>query len=269
MAQYLLNKNLNPGQIIVYGYAASAPNDIKSVDLSRERALTVINELQKRGVSKELFADPVGYGAVYLWGGNTNENDRKFNRRVRVLLDYESPIPVTQEFITAEIEPPIAETIAPVVVQRETIAPEYQPKKLNSGFPWWLFPVLALIFLLLLLHREWFRKPAHKKETANAGPPASQTDIVPAFAPVPATESTAEFVPEFIPSEAVTTWTVNLDDEIRTRAYEISLQRNEQGDYQEQDWHRAVHEISAWYTACGHSVYIDGGYWWASRSYSW
>jgi len=265
LARYLLNKNLNPGQIIIYGYAASAPNDIKPADLSKERALTVIEELKKRGVSKELFADPVGCGAVYLWGGNANENDRKLNRRVRVLLDRESPIPVTQEVITAEIESPKAEVINPVVVQKATIVPEYQPKKSNFRFPWWLLPVLALIFLLLLLHREWFRESPRKKETANAEPPVSQTDTLSAFAAVPAPESGAEF----IPSEAVTTWTVNLDDEIRSRAYEFSLQRNEQGDYREQDWYRAVHEISTWYAACGHTVYIDGGCWWASRSYSW
>jgi len=282
LAQYLLKKNLKPGQIIVYGYAASAPNDIKSTDLSRERALTVMEELQKRGVSKELFSDPVGQGAVYLWGGNANEDDRKLNRRVRVLLDGESPIPITREVITAEIETPKAEVPAWTgnPVMEKTITPKYNmnypPKKENYKFYWWLLPLLAILllfFLLLLLFKENSQKPAHKDKTAKAVPPVSQMNIVPAFAPIPAPEP--EPAPDFIPTEAVTTWTVNLDDEIRSRAYELSQQRcvagqrNEEGDYQEQDWYNAVNEISAWYKASGHSVFIDGGCWWASRSYSW
>jgi hypothetical protein len=288
LARFFSDKNLKPGQIIVHGYAASAPNNIKSDDLSRERALTVIEELQKRGVSKDLFADPVGHGAVYLWGGNTDENDRKLNRRVRILLDGETPIPVTQEVITAEIETPKAK--APAIealgaeagktFKKETIAPKYslkyQPKKANYKFFWWLLPLLAillLLFLLLLLFKDSSRRPAHKAETAKAEPPVSQMGIVPAIAPIPAPEP--EPAPDFIPAEAVTTWTVNLDDEIRFRAYELSQQRrvagqrDEQGDYREQDWYNAVREISAWYKASGHSVFIDGGCWWASRSYSW
>jgi len=283
LAQYLLNKNLKPGQIIVYGYAASAPNDIKSSDLSRERALTVMEELQKRGISKELFSDPVGEGAVYLWGGNANENDRKLNRRVRILLDGEAPIPITQEVISAEIETPKAEVPAwtgnPVIEKQVAPKriPEYMPKKSNFKFFWWLLPLLAILLLffllLLLLFGEKSRKTAHKDKAVNAEPPVSQMNIVPAFAPVPAPESAVES--DFIPKEAVTTWTVNLDDEIRFRAYELSQQRcvagqcDEQGDYRDQDWYNAVREISSWYKASGHSVFNDDGCWWASRSYSW
>jgi len=280
LAQYLSEKNLKPGQIIVYGYAASAPNNFKSDDLSIERALTVIEELQKRGISKDLFAAPVGHGAVYLWGGNANENDRKLNRRVRIFLD--PSIPVTREVITAEIETPKAKAPtagAPRVetgktFKKETAAPKYSlkypPKKVNYKFFWWLLPLLAillLLFLLLLLFKESSRKSAHKAETAKTEPSVSQTGIVPVLAPIPASEP--EPAPDFVPAEAVTTWTVNLDDEIRFRAYELSIQRNEQGDYREQDWYNAVREISAWYKASGHSVFTDGGCWWASRSYSW
>ena len=249
LALYLSNKNLLPGQIIIYGYAAYAPNDVKSVDLSKERALTVMEELQKRGISKELFADPVGYGAVYLWGNNTDEKDRRLNRRVRILLDGESPMPVTHELITAETEPHRAEAGNSAVIKEKPFTPEYMSKESNSKFPWWLIPVLVLFLLLLLLVKERSRKQIQAK---NEQP---QTPI---------TKNGHEFTPE----EAVTTWMVNLDDEIRIRAYELSLERDGTGDYREQDWYNAVQEISTWYTACGHSVFTDGGCWWASRSHS-
>jgi len=247
LARYLSNKNLAPGQIIVYGYAAFAQNDIGSVDLSKERALFVMNELQKRGVSKDSFSEPVGYGSVYLWGNNANEDDRKFNRRVRILLDGEVPMPVTPEVIKPKAEP-----VNPDRVYKEPAAPKDTVKKSGFKFPWWLLLALAallLLYLILLLFRRRSGKPARKSGTANAQPQAPKT-----AAPAPAA--------------AMSTSTVNLDEEIRLRAYELSQQRNEGGDYREQDWHNAVREISAWYTACGHSVFSEGGYWWASRSYS-
>jgi len=199
LARYLSDKNLKPGQIVVYGYAASAPNNFKSDDLSIERALTVIEELRKRGISKDLFAEPVGHGAVYLWGGNTSENDRKLNRRARIFLV--PPMPVTQEVITAEIETPKAKAPAagtPRVEAGKTFKKEtnaskysmkYPQKKANYKFFWWLLPLLAILllfFLLLLLFKESSRKPAHKAETVKAEPPVSQTGIVPVIAPVPA-----------------------------------------------------------------------------------
>jgi hypothetical protein len=249
LALYLSDKNLNPGQIIVYGYAAYAPNDIKSVDLSRERALTVMEELQKRGISKELFADPVGYGAVYLWGNNTGEKDRRLNRRVRVLLDSESSMPVTNEIISVKTPPHGVIMGNSVIANEKPFAPKYMSKESNFKFPWWVIPLLILFMLLLLLFKKKSRKQVQAKNEQ---------------AQTPITESGHEFAPE----AAVTTWTVNLDEEIRLRAYELSLERGGSGDYQEQDWYNAVQEISAWYTACGHSVYTDGGCWWASRSHS-
>jgi hypothetical protein len=252
LALYLSNKNLNPGQIIVCGYAAYAPNDIKSVDLSRERALTVMEELQKRGISKELFADPVGYGAVSLWGSNAGENDKKPNRRVRILLDGESPIPVTNEIINVETAPPGAAMRNSDIVEEKPLALEYMSKESNFKFPWWIIPLLAFFLLLFLLHKGRSRKQEQKTEPKNEQ------------AQIPIMENKHKFVHE----EAVTTWMVNLDEEIRIRAYELSLERNGTGDYREQDWYNAVHEISAWYTACGHSVFSDGRCWWASRSHS-
>jgi len=250
LAQYLLGKNLVPGQIIVYGYAAYAPNDIKSGDLSKERALTVMEELQKRGVSRELFSDPVGYGAVYLWGNNDTENARKLNRRVRVLLLDESPMPVIRELFTDE-----AESIIPEVAYKTPDAPEiawyYTPKKASFKFPWWILPLLAFALLAaLILFFLSKRRSREAVATANAQPQISETVIV----------------PEAGPAKSVTTYTVNLDEEIRARAYDLSRQRGGKDDYQEQDWHNAVREISAWYIACGHSVFNDGGRWWASST---
>jgi hypothetical protein len=239
LALFLSNKNPVPGQIVVYGYAAYVPNDINSVDLSKERALFVMNELQKRGISKELFAEPVSCGSVYLWGDNANEKNRELNRRVRVLLLDGSSMPVIRENVYAEMK-----TVIPGIVYEKPAA---------FKFPWWILPLLALFLLLFLfLLGKRTRKPAHKEGAANAQPQITETEIV----------------PEFTPKAAVTTSTVNLDEEIRSRAYELSRQHNDLGEYQEQDWHDAVREISALYTACGHSVFNDGGCWWASRSYS-
>jgi hypothetical protein len=247
LAEYLSNKNLLPGQIIVYGYAAYAPNNIKSDDLSKERALTVIEELQKRGISKDLFSEPVGYGAVYQWGDNVDENARKPNRRVRILLDGEKPIPITQEVINAEMETPKV-----AAIRKEPFVPKYTSQKTGFKFPWWFLPLLVLFLLLFLLFKERPRKQVNKKVNKNEQPRGSETNAA----------------SEFSPEEAVTTWMVNLDEEIRVRAYELSQQRGGSGDYRDQDWYKAVFEISSWYTACGHSVFTDNGCWWASRSYN-
>ena len=246
LAQYLSNKSLVPGQIIVYGYTAFAPNRIESLNLSRERAFFVINELRKRGISKDLFSDPVGYGSVYLWGNNANENNRKLNRRVRILLNSESPIHITQEIITAE-----KETLTPGSIYGTQAVPEDTQKESSFKFPWWLLLALFVLLLLLLLFfmlRKRSRKPVHKDGGVNAQPQILKTNTEPA--PVTAT------------------FTVNLDERIRLRAYELSRQRNVQGNYRDQDWYDAVSEISVWYTAHGYSVSHDNGSWWATRSYS-
>jgi len=247
LAQYLLSKDLSPGQIIVYGYAAFAQNDIGSVDLSVERALFVINELQKRGISKEFFSEPVGYGSVYLWGDNANEDDRKFNRRVRILLDGEDPMPITPEIVKTETK-----TVIPDRAHEEPVMLKETPRK-SGKFPWWALFALAVFLLLFLLHflfRKRSSKQTSKNRTANTQSQAVKTNVAPA------------------PAATVVTSTVNLDEEIRLRAYELSQQRDGQGDYREQDWYNALREISAWYKACGHSVFSDGGCWWASRSFS-
>jgi len=240
-ARHLLNTNLTPGQIIVNGYAAFAPNDIESVELSRERALFVINELQKRGISKEFFSDPAGYGAVYLWGNNTDENDRIPNRRVRIILDGEEPIPITPEIINAETE-----TAVSYGVQETPVVPADTMNKTGFKFPWWILLLLAVFLLMLILLKEMFGKSAHKNITANKQPQISKTDITPK--PVPASAA----------------FKLNLDDEIRFRAYELYQRRNGQDDYRDQDWYDALREVSASYTARGYSVFSDGGCWWAA-----
>jgi hypothetical protein len=247
LAQYLLGKNLVPGQIIVYGYAAYAPNEIKSVDLSKERAFTVMTELQKRGVLRELFSDPVGYGEAYLWGNNDTENTRKLNRRVRVLLNGEIPMPITQEIISAETETKIPELVYTAPRTKTEVAWYYTPKKSSFKFPWWILLLLAFLAVAFLLSLLLGKRSRKTTAAANAKPQISETIIVPGSA------------------KSMTTYTVNLDDEIRARAYELSRQRGGQGDYREEDWYNAVREISAWYKACGHSVFTDGGCWWASN----
>jgi len=288
LAQYLSNKNINPGQIIIYGYAAYVPNDIDSLALSKERAVFVMNELQKRGLSKELFSDPVGHGEVYQWGNNSDEDARKPNRRVRVLLDGESPVPITNEIIIAEAEAAKAEPPAethkaetPNTVTEKPAAPAYTPKKASFDIRRLLLPLLAILaaaLIIFLLFKNRSRKTAHKDKPAN-----EQTNIKPQFAPVsaPAPVPKPAPVPEPAPAPkpapvpepahipepvAAAVYTVNLDEEIRFRAYEISERRNEPGDYRDQDWYNAVREISAKYTAGGHSVFYDGGYWWASNT---
>jgi len=265
LAQYLSEKKLNPGQIVVYGYAAHAPNNVKADDLSKDRALFVMDELQKRGVSKELFSDPVGYGAVNQWGNNADENARKLNRRVRVLLNDDFPIHITPEIILEEAS--ITETGNHIIIQKEPITPKYNPKytpqKAGFKFNLWLLPVLPLLAfaVIYLFLRNRSQKQAVRGGTANKEQPVPKVDIAPLLVPVPE--------PAPAPAQTGITWTVNLDEEIRLRAYELSQERDGSGDYRDHDWYRAILEISAWYTACGHTVSYEGGYWWASRSYNW
>jgi len=224
LAQYLMNKNLIPGKILVNGYAAYAPNNIEPVDLSRERAVFVMNELQKRGVSKELFSEPAGYGSVYLWGSNIDENDRRLNRRVSILVEGEFPVTIPETIDAGQ----------------KTIIPVKKAGNYHSNF---LFRVLFLLavflILFLILLKEISRRPAHKNTKTN-------------------TKS----------ASSAASFTVNLDEQIRSRAYEISQQRKEQGDFRDQDWYNAAREISAWYTVRNYSVFTDGGSWWAYRAYS-
>jgi hypothetical protein len=62
--------------------------------------------------------------------------------------------------------------------------------------------------------------------------------------------------------------TVNLEEEIRRRAYYLYMARNgENGDAQG-DWHKAVPEVCARYQIEGDQVYTENGNWWATHRYA-
>ena len=126
LARYLLSRDLAPGQIHVHGYAAAVKNDVEAVELSRDRAFFVINELERRGLPSILFSEPAAHGEVDLWGSNISEGERNPNRRVRIMLDG-SYLPAAS-FIAAE-----------------------EPAGQRSAFPWLLLllPLLALLAALL------------------------------------------------------------------------------------------------------------------------
>jgi hypothetical protein len=209
VAKYLVERNLSPGQIHVDGYAAVAANDIDSGILSRERALFVINELQKRGVPERLFTDPVAFGSVDIWGSSVDENERSQNRRVRIFLDGDL---LTSGKLGA---------LGPGSMG--TAGVNYTDR-LNSMLLWLLFlPLLALIAAILFMVFVSIKKSA------------SYT-------------------------------VVNLEDDIRRRAYELYLKRNGQDGDANKDWWEAVPEICALYESAGYEAYPAEESWWARRN---
>ena len=93
LAEYLLSRELFAGQIHIYGYAATAKDDIDPMIISKERALFVKNELVRRGLQDLLFSEVAALGEVSFWGSNATEEERIPNRRVRVFL-ANHPYPV-------------------------------------------------------------------------------------------------------------------------------------------------------------------------------
>ena len=225
MAAYLADRNLLPGQILVQGFTATAANDIEPLVLSRERALFIIDELHQRGVSRDLFLDPVGLGNVDLWGSNIDEQDMSPNRRVRVLI-------VPPALVAIVAADPVPAPV-PVPVQQDR---EREPR---SGFPWWLLliPLLGLLALLL----------AKRKKRPVVAPVVAAAPVV---------------VPIVITNEEV----LNLEEEIRFRAYELYLARNGQSENAVEDWHIAVPEVCARYEVKDYQTYPDAGSWWASKT---
>ena len=270
LAKYLKSRELIPGQIYVYGYAAFAENDIEPINLSRDRALWVINELQKRGIPQNLFSAPVGHGSVDLWGSNTDEEGRSPNRRVRVVLDDKVLTPETLK--AAEPETEIAsidiEDIDEAPIMQESTTQESAIAESKPKFPWWLLllPLLLGIILFLL-----------KKKKSAGGKTTKPVKIEkPTAAPVPAPVAASEPVkPIAVPVAATasesakpvitSSFTVNLEEEIRFRAYELHLRRNGQSENAYEDWCRAVIEISAKYEADGYQVYQENENWWARK----
>jgi len=265
LAKYLLDKDLTSGQIYVFGYTAFAANDMDSVDLSRERALFVINELQRRGVSRNLFSEPVGRGSVDLWGGNTNEEDRSPNRRVRVVLEGNI---VTPEAI--EVSEP--EIVISSVDEKEPVRQETMTKKPGAKFPLWLFILLffltqiaVLIFVLSMRKKSWAAKPAESVKTEPVK--AEPVKIEPPKAEPVKTESVKAELVKVEPAAApviITKTTVKLDEEIRQRAYELYLERGSQHGNMAGDWYSALSEVCAKYKSAGYRIDFEGEHWWAS-----
>lgn len=257
ISRYILGKNPNPGQIYIYGYTANVENDIDSLNLSKARALFVMYELQKRGVARELFSDPVAYGGVDLWGSNENEEDRVPNRRVRIVLDGAvlTPAVVTPvEPVAVPVEPEIKITNAD---DGSNDKRENVKEKSGSKFPW----IILLLLLAFAILPFLLSKRKKKSEIQKPIPPAdlhlskASTPAIAPIIPVP-------------PDESVTTseMVVNLDEEIRFFAYELFLKRYGQNGDDVNDWYRAVMEICGRYDASGYQTYKSEGSWWAKKT---
>ena len=231
-AEYLMGRDLNPGQIFVFGYAAAAVNDIDSVNLSRDRALFVINELEKRGVARDLFAAPVAYGSVDLWGGNTNEEDRILNRRARILLDGSFLTPAAIQAADSGIKITGTDNTATADTSR-------------FKFPWWIIILLLIIALLAaLLFLLAKKKKSAAGKTVRETPPKK---VEPIAAPA-------------APKEKVK---VLSEEEIRCYAYGLYERRNGQDGNAEGDWYLSICELTAYYEAQGYRVIL---YWEAENA---
>jgi hypothetical protein len=242
LAKYLLGKDLIPGQIFAYGYAAAVANDIEPIDLSKERALFVIGELQKRGVSENFFSEPVAYGSVDLWGSNADEEARSPNRRVRILLDGSFLTPAVIDAVEPEIKISSADT------QNEPYPKDQVTQKSKGGPSFLKYLLLFLIFFvffaaILLMIPKRGKKPAS----------------------LPAQETPREEIQAIVPAAPIEI-KVNLDEEIRFRAYELYLQKGAWNGGAEEDWYQAVQDVSGRYEAQGYSVYTADGSWWAKQS---
>ena len=268
LANYLIERKLTSGQVFVYGYAATAVNDIEPLSLTRDRALFVINELQKRGVPNEVFADPVGYGEVDLWGGNTSEEERSPNRRVRILVDG------------AFLTPEILKASAPEIVTPSIVIAEKAPEPATTApqacikFPWILLLILLIFVLLaaLLFFLSRRKKRSGGEAAQETVPSAPATDNEPEHDN--SAKAVAEVIPEaapvILPVVPVETRErfVNLDEEIRFRAYELYLERNGRNGDADGDWYRAVSDISSKYEADGYQIYTEAGSWWARKTFT-
>ena len=246
VARYLQGRDLEPGQIIVYGYTAFVPNDIDPVSLSMDRAIFVINELVSRGVSRALFAEPNALGDVDTWGNNQSEDERSPNRRVRIVLEG--------RVLTAVPQPVPEPAPVPVPPPAPQAAPvqESTPRR-RSIFPWILLLPLLLLLILFAARRK-------KKEPVSIIPEPAPKPVPPPAPPVvvPAAIITAAPVEK---SYVV----VNLEEEIRMRAYELYLARNGESEDAYTDWCMAVVEVCARYEARGHETYPEDESWWARR----
>ena len=253
LAKYLTDRDLYSGQIYVIGYAAAAQNDIEPIGLSRDRALFVINELQKRGVSSDLFSEPAAYGSVDLWGSNASEEDRSPNRRVRVMLDGSFLTPAAMQAADSEVKPASTDNTPVTPVREETVTAES-----GSKFPWIillpliLIPLIAAIIFL-----------ASKKRRNSTGTGEVRDVPVPDNEPIANEPMADEPIAVSVQTISIV---VDLDEEIRRRAYELYEQRNGQDGDAEGDWYMAVCDICPRYEADGYRCNLSAGSWQASRT---
>jgi hypothetical protein len=289
LADFLKGKNLVPGQIFVSGYAAEADNGIDEVALSRERAHFIISHLQMRGISGDFFSEPVAHGSVDYWGSNASEETRRPNRRARVLLDGRIITPAVviaevEQFITEEIEE-IKEVIEHIVPSHTAQTAEDG----KPGFPWWLLllPLLlipALFFLkrkkkeeqgaIAVVPKQEEKKPEEPVKQEIPPPPPEPPKVeVPPPPPPPPEPPKVEAPPPPPPPPPPPMYTdeqiveqskgdlllaasirtgknvVDLDEEIRRRAYELFEERGCQHGNADGDWYKAYPEVCARYEA--------------------
>ena len=230
MARFLLERNPGPGQISVYGYAAAAVNDIDAMGLSRERALFVITELLRRGLSRELFADPVAYGAVDFWGSNADEEGWSQNRRVRILLDGTVLTPV---LVQAAEPPPLAVVPGPVNDEAAN-----EPR---SAFSWVVFLILiGIAIIAAIIFFAARKKSAAEKPEEAAEPAPPKKEAVPVVVPVPAAPKEKTYI--------------LTDEEIRCHAYVLCERRSYQNGDHTGDWYQSLMELTALYESQGYRV---------------
>jgi hypothetical protein len=115
----------------------------------------------------------------------------------------------------------------------------------RSKFPWEI--LLALLAVALIAAIIFFASKNRKSSTGKTVRETSKPDIKPMIAASAA------------PSHTI----VNLEEEIRCRAYELYLQRNGQNEDVDKDWYKAVSDICARYEAAGYQTYTADGSWWA------
>ena len=290
LARYLLGKDLAPGQIHVHGYSADVNNGIDPVALSEERALFIIGHLQRRGVLGHYFAEPIGYGSVDLWGNNLSEENRHPNRRVRILVDGAI---ITPDIVIAIVTEPES-VIEPEAAVAEPQKPKEQvivKEKSELNFPWWILLPLFLIPLLFLLLKKRDKKPKEKKERPAPQPkpqhepkpaapppaaviaplqePAAQKEPEPESAPEPAVPPTPAPVPAPA-AEAASAQTVvdivDIEEEIRKRAYYEFLFHCDQYWDMDNDWFTVLPKVLHEYKLKGYHTYMENGTWWAKKT---
>ena len=231
LANYIMERDLLPAQIIVHGYAAAAENDIDPVALSGGRAMFVINELEKRGVSKDLFSDPAAHGSVALWGNNASEENRIQNRRVIILIDgSELAAAALETFDSVSASEPSA------------IADTGNEAVKRIRFPWWF---LILFLLAVLITALLFLLPKKRKERAGQQERAAEKAEM---------EQQSPAVSEKQPPLPELKYIYLSEEEIRRRAYSLFEYRCGMNGDAEGDWYEAIRQLCAEYEAAGYIV---------------